>query len=188
MSDYLAAQLTIGGCISRALAPRLCKLITHAGLSLDWGEAPLEPASVEELLAARRTIDGDWLLQLADDDAPYGSFPDLEAFLMKHEIPFDRQTDAGHGYDACLVTYRPRTGKTEWLATSHGQPAVMASPLWELEAQLQALARTVLKAPRNVAHYQAQLALSSLRQCVPPRPAALPTFEIGKSVGLRKAA
>jgi hypothetical protein len=187
MSDYLAAQITIGGCISRALAPRLCKLICQTRLSLDWGEAPLEPASAEDLLAARRTIDGDWLLQLVDDDAPYGSFPDLEAFLIKYEIPFDRQTDSGHGYDGCLVTYRPDSGKTEWLVGDE-QPAVRVAPLWELETQLQALVRTILKAPRNVSHHQAQLALSSLRQCVPPRPAALPTFEIGKSIGLRKAA
>jgi hypothetical protein len=187
MSDYLAAQITLGGCISRALVPRLCKLIDQAGLMLDW-EEPFAPQSAEELLAARRTIDGEWLLQLSDDDAPYGAFCDLEAFLVKHEIPFDRQSDAGHGYDGRLVTYRPDTGLTPWLASSDGQPAVPAWPLWEALDALHSLSRQISRSPRPILQDKLQRILSGLAEAVPVRPSALRTFEIGRTVGLRKAA
>ena len=50
MADYLAAQITIGGCIPRRLVPRLCKAIRDEGLALEWGDAHLDPQSAEELL------------------------------------------------------------------------------------------------------------------------------------------
>lgn len=187
MSDYLAAQITLGGCISRALVPRLCKLIEQAGLMLDW-EEPFTPQSVEDLLAARRTIDGEWLLQLSDEDVPYGAFCDLEAFLVKHEVPFDRQSDTGHGYDGCLVTYRPETGVTQWLSSSQGQPAVAAWSLWNAMHDLHSLGRLISRAPRPILQDKLQRILSGLAEAVPARPSALRTFEIGKTVGLRKAA
>lgn len=186
MSDYMAAQITIGGCLSRAIAQRLCKVITQTGVSLDWDEARFEPAVPEELISARRTIDGEWLLSLMDNEARYGSFVDLEDFLVKHEIPFDRQSDSGHGYDACLVTYRPEAGRIEWLANSQGQPAVPVAPIWDLEEELRVLARA--NASRFLLQQMLRQALANLADAVPARPTALRTFEIGKTVGLRKAA
>jgi hypothetical protein len=187
MSDYLAAQITIGGCISRALAPRLCKLVQAAGLLLDW-EEPFAPETAEDLLAGRRAIDGEWALQLTDLDAPYGAFPDLEIFLTQHEIPFDRQSDPGHGYDGALVIYRPGAGPTQFVATSSGEPAIQLQPVWHLEVRVRDLARLVGQAPRRELRDLLRQILKQFEETVPTRPVALPSFEIGKSIGLRKAA
>lgn len=187
MSDYLAAQITVGGCISRALAPRLCKLICAENLLLDW-EEPIAPETAEDLLAGRRAIDGEWMLRLTSNDAPYGAFPELEAFLVNYEIPFDRQSDPGHGYDAALVIYRPGGEPIHFLATSQGEPAVRVHPVWELEAQLSNFARRLSRAPRRDLYGALRHILGQFAETVPCRPAALPSFEIGKSVGLRKAA
>jgi hypothetical protein len=187
MSDYLAAQITIGGCISRAIAPRLCKLIGAANLLLDW-EEPFEPRTAEDLLAGRREIDGEWVLQLTYLDAPYGAFPELEAFLVAHEIPFDRQSDPGHGYDGALVIFRPGAGPSQFIATSNGEPAVRLQPVWDLEASLRDYARHVGRAPRRDLQAMLRRILEQIEDTLPARPAALPSFEVGKSVGLRKAA
>lgn len=187
MSDYLAAQITIGGCISRALAPRLCKIVRAANLLLDW-EEPFAPQTAEDLLAGRRAIDGEWVLQLTELDAPYGAFPELEAFLVSHGIPFDRQSDPGLGYDGALVIYRPGAGPTQFVPTSNGEPSVRLQPVWDLEARLRDFARQVGRAPRRDLQATLQQMLEQLEDNVPARPTALPSFEIGKSVGLRKAA
>lgn len=187
MSDYLAAQITIGGCISRALAPRLCKLIQQAGVLLDW-EHPFAPETAEDLLAGRRAIDGEWVLQLTDQDAPYGAFPELEIFLTQHEIPFDRQSDPGHGYDGALVSYRPGAGPTQFVATSDGEPAVPLQPVWDLEARLRDFTGLIGRAPRRELQAMLRQILKQLEDSIPARPDALPSFEIGKSIGLRKAA
>lgn len=187
MSDYLAAQITIGGCISRAIAPRLCKAIQAAGVLIDW-EEPFAPETVEDLLAGRRAIDGEWVLQLTDLDAPYGAFLELEAFLVQHEIPFDRQSDPGHGYDGALVIYRPGAGPTQFVATSNGEPAIRLQLVWDLESHLRDFARHVGRAPRRDLQAKLRQILESVEDTIPDRPTALPSFEIGKSIGLRKAA
>lgn len=187
MSDYLAAQITIGGCVSRALAPRLCKLIRAADFLLDWEHA-FAPQTAEELLAGRRAIDGEWVLQLTDLDAPYGAFPELETFLVQHELPFDRQSDPGHGYDGALVIYRPGAGPTQFIATSLGEPAIPLHRVWDLEARLRDFTRHVGRALRRELHASLRQILQQVEDSVPARPTALPSFEIGKTVGLRKAA
>ena len=56
MSDFRAAQIIIGGCLSRALMPGLCTAIRLQQVALDWGEEPFLPQSAEELLACHSTF------------------------------------------------------------------------------------------------------------------------------------
>ncbi len=188
MADYLAAQITIGGCISRGLVPGLCRTIREEGLALEWGEASFVPESTEELLAARQLIDGDFVLRLCDDQARYGEFDTLEAFLIKRRIPFDRHSEAHYDYAPALLVYRPERGRQQWLATTGGQPLVPAIPLWDLADELNSLHQRWLHSPRQATDRKLREALIRLRGALQPRPTPLPAFEIGKSVGLRKAA
>lgn len=188
MADYIAAQITIGGCISRKLIPRLCRALCAEALALEWGNEAFQPASVEDLLSARQVIDGELVLRLFDDSAAYGEFPLLEVFLQKYRIAFDRQSEGHYTAPPRLVSFRPKAGVREWFTTSEGSLVVEASPLWELQGQVDSLIRS----HRHGRTRQTQdrlLHLSSLlKEAVPDRPAPLPAFEIGKTVALRHSA
>ncbi len=62
MADYMAAEISIGGCISRKLIPRLCREITREQVGLDWGSTTFRPSSAEDLLSARQVVDGELVL------------------------------------------------------------------------------------------------------------------------------
>lgn len=184
MADYSAAQITLGGTLPRRLVPRLCKVICETGLAPEWGDAPLRPTSAEELLAARQSRGGEQVLWLCDDQARYGEFEDLEAFLIKHQIPFDRHSEGRHDDCPALVTYRPASGRRHWLATPQGQPLVPAEPLWELLGELRQAQRRNSRR-RNQKQPTFQQLLARLAELLPAPASPLPSFEIGKSLGLR---
>ena len=104
MGDYFPGHISIGGAVPRKLAGKLCEAIKDSGASLDYGCAPFEPENADDLLAAAKTSG---TLELMDDEATYGQFEELEAFLVKHKIPFDRHSDAKYEFDAERVVFRP---------------------------------------------------------------------------------
>ena len=72
MSDYIAAEIKIGGRIPAALAPALCDAIAEQRLSLEWGDCVFQPHCAVDLLDARTSVDGVSMLRLYDDDAGLG--------------------------------------------------------------------------------------------------------------------
>ena len=52
-------------------------------------------------------MNDDGHLVLADAEASYGQFEELEAFCVEHGIPFDRHSDAHYEFDAQNVYFRP---------------------------------------------------------------------------------
>ena len=60
--------------------------------------------TAEQLL---RALDEKGHLVLADVEARFGMFEDLEAFCVEHGIPFDRHSDARYEFDAENVMFRP---------------------------------------------------------------------------------
>jgi hypothetical protein len=188
MADYSAAQITIGGWISRRIVPRLCHLVRQQRLSLDWGAASFEPRSNEELLGSRSLIDGELVLRLCDEQAPYGEFDALESFLCKQKIPFDRRAEGHFSYPPQFVTYRPRTGHQRWLSTNDGEIVMPALPVWEAQEMMHTLHRMAVRGPRVVLRERLRQALDLLHEALPPRPSPLPPLEIGRSVALRDAA
>ncbi len=188
MADYSFAQITIGGCIPRRIVPRLCRLIGEEGLTVEVGEACFCPQSVEDLLAARQLVDGELVLRFCADEARFGEFDQLESYLLKQGIPFERHSESNFTYSAHLVVFRPQTGRQEWLASSSGQPLVPAAIGWDVLEELQQVTRAVRRTSRQVLQERLQHCLESLRDVLASRPSPLPSFEIGKSVALRHAA
>ena len=55
----------------------------------------------------RQALEENGHLFLADDQARFGMFEELEGFLCEHNIPFDRHSDARYEFDAENVRFRP---------------------------------------------------------------------------------
>ena len=103
MSDHFPAEIHIGGPIPRALLDELIGVIVADGASLeDYGS----PCATEESL--REAFREGAVVSLYDAEASFGQFDALEAFLVKHRIPFDRYSDAFYEYNAEAVFYRGR--------------------------------------------------------------------------------
>lgn len=187
MSDFRAAQITIGGCLSRAIVPSLCSTIRLQRVALDWGDEPFLPQSAEELLAARQTIDGESVLRLLDAEARHGRMEPLEAFLRKRRIPFDLQTEAGFDGGETLTVYRPEVGECS-LPLHDGELVTAALPVWEFAETLTAFRKQLYRGPRRQLRQQCDEVMERFQRIIPVRPSPLPAFEIGKSLGLRRAA
>ncbi|HUT59472.1 MAG TPA: hypothetical protein VNA25_16605 [Phycisphaerae bacterium] len=103
MSDHFPAEIYIGGPIPRVLLEELVGVIVADGASLeDYGA----PCATEEDL--RKAFREGAVVSLYDAEASFGQFDGLEAFLVKHRIPFDRYSDAFYEYNAEAVFYRGR--------------------------------------------------------------------------------
>ena len=103
MSDHFPAEIHIGGPIPRASLEELVGVIVADGASLeDYGS----PCATEESL--REAFREGAVVSLYDAEASFGQFDAVEAFLVKHRIPFDRYSDAFYEYNAEAVFYRGR--------------------------------------------------------------------------------
>jgi hypothetical protein len=169
MGTWFPGAIQIGGELSADDVTELCGAILDAGLSLDWGGEPFEPASAEDLLAA---VDADTgQLRLFDDQACFGHFNDLEAWLKEHGLPFDRQSDAYCEYDGETVSFRRDVGVVWHVASQDGEPLVKAD---EVEQ-----ARDVLRrALQERSPERAREALQLLDQVLGPDVLSLPRFRI----------
>ena len=111
MSDRFHASIQIGGPVSKALIPALTARISDAGL--------LYPGD-----ALKQHLDEDSLLVLEDEQASYGEFPELEGWLQRHLIEFDRFSS---GYFDLLpewVSFRKMQGRTLHLLDGRGDQVI----------------------------------------------------------------
>ncbi len=96
MSDRFPAEITIGGNIPRRLLDELTGMIASESVSLDWQYALDQSAvraAIETAAAKCETV------RFTDDEACYGQFEELENWLTRHDIDFDRHGDARYEYD-----------------------------------------------------------------------------------------
>lgn len=101
MSDRYPAEIHIGGPIPRTLLDELVKEIVATGASLDdYGGRIVTNESVQEVFQKGQIV------KLCDDQARYGSFEELEDFLVRRGIHFNLHCDAFCEYDADNVYYR----------------------------------------------------------------------------------
>ena len=102
MSDRFAVSFTIGGRLKRSLLPELLEVVQETAVSIEWGDAPLNPQSEQELLTA---LD-EGQLWFCDDQALNGEFPELETACRELGLSYTRQSE-GHCQDAEVVDWRP---------------------------------------------------------------------------------
>lgn len=121
MADRFPAVIRIGGTLTKEQAQGLITAIRTTGFCADWGDSYFEPETIKDIVDI---VEPDGILELMDDQACYGVFPDLETFLTANQIPFDRHSDAKYEYDGEVVSYRPETGTVRHNATQDGDCTV----------------------------------------------------------------
>ena len=107
MSERFCAHIRIGGRLDRSSIEPFVKAICEAQVSLDWGDAPFEPATAEDLVEVLRE---GWLW-FYDTDARYGEFTSLEGTCRRLGLSYQRHSEAWCSYDAELADWRPGMDK-----------------------------------------------------------------------------
>ena len=97
MSDRYHARLEIGGPIPAHLFPELVTILQAGGhlYGADKITSFITPCGT---------------LELEDDQAPYGQFPDLESWLQQHDIEFDRHSSGWFDTPPVSVHFRRGLG------------------------------------------------------------------------------
>lgn len=162
MSDRYCAWIRIGGRIERSKIEPLLGEVQSSGVSLVWGEPAFEPASADALVDATK----DDTLQLCDDQASYGEFPELEEVCRELGLAYTRFCEAWCGYDAEIVEWRPGM-KEPLIRTCSNED----SDIVLVDATTVNEALTALEAG------QIQEAIAKLRSLCPQIP-DLPPFEV----------
>ena len=173
MADRMAAEIWIGGKLSRSLLDEF----PISDLRLDWDETPFDSTSEQGILSAR---DESGLLHFADCEAAWGEFEELEGWLREHGIPFQRQTSGKYEYDPYFVEFRPDlAGKPDRyaLTTQDGAPVVCRE---EIEKAMRGMAKLVgdKKRPAEKRLRAWERIYRRLSRSMPPKLPPLPPFEI----------
>ena len=103
VSERYVANIVIGGSLPKIRLPELLKAVQEAAVSIEWGDAPLNPQSEQDLLSA---ID-EGQLWLCDDQTRNGEFPELETACRELGLSYTRQSEGYCGYDAEVADWRP---------------------------------------------------------------------------------
>jgi len=178
MPDCMATEIAIGGTISKPMASKLCKVLQETGASLEYGDTLFMPETPDEIIAgvntASRTLD------LCDAERAWGPFEELEAFLQKHEIPYDRHTEGRYEYDSEYVRYRPGIGIRTTPTLRSGDPVVEVALLQPLLKNLTALCESRGIGLQNVARLRAGIneAKQLLMAALPRELPELPPFKL----------
>ena len=173
MADRMAAEIWIGGKLSRSLLDEF----PISDLRLDWDETPIASTSEDGILSAR---DESGLLHFADCEAAWGEFEELEGWLREHGIPFQRQTSGKYEYDPCFVEFRPdlpRKPDRYTLTTQNGAPVISRE---EIEKAMQGMAKLVNDNKRTAEKRLRawEKIYRRLSRSMPPKLPPLPAFEI----------
>ena len=178
MSERMAAEIWIGGKVSAHVVPGLCREIDAEGVSLDWGGARFSAKTAEELLQARVDHDGAAVLYLCDEQASWGRFDGLEAFLQEHGIPFTRRADGGAAYNGEIVEHRPGRDVVCIPIDADGEPVVDASVLRPVDELLTGALEELENGSTDKAESMLRDAQHQLRAQLPPVVTPLEPFEI----------
>ena len=175
MSDRFPGEIVIGGKVPSALLEEFLGEVASSGASVgDYGDAPFDGRTAEEL---RGALDEDGHLRLADPEACYGQFDDLEAFCVRHGIPFDRHSDARYEFDAVNVTFRPGMERPVEVASNNaGDSLADADAMRPVVRELARLATAGLT--KNELLAAVAKASRDLEAVLPPDVEPLPPLEI----------
>ena len=145
MADYFPANIRIGGPIPRTILNDLISTILAEGASCDDYGGP--EYNRDEL---RKDMREGVTVPLFNDRACCGQFKDLEAFLVKHGIHFDRHSDSYREFNAENVFYRGGPECVVMLADQDGHNLVRCCDVLEILDDTTADDQARLKAIRHL--------------------------------------
>ncbi len=104
MADYFPGKIEIGGVIKRKVLPQLVEQINLTEASIDSWDSPHN--SSYNIRDIEEKINNDGIIILCNTEARYGEFPELETWLVKNKISFNRHSSARYENDAEFVVCR----------------------------------------------------------------------------------
>lgn len=177
MGEYYPGEITIGGKVPAKLLEQFLGEINSAGVRAGGYDGdPFDAADADGL---RRALDDDGHLVLADAEASYGQFEELEAFCVGHGIPFDRHSDAKYEFDAENVYYRPGMKNPESVRSNNaGEDLFSAEAVRPVVKELTKVVTAGLN--REKLKAAAVKIIRHLNSLLPPEIEPLPPLEIVK--------
>ena len=182
MAETFTAEIHIGGCVPLKQAAALSKVIADAHVEVNWGAGRFWPRRATDLLEHLQRVGNVSVLRLCDDQASWGEFGDLESFLVRHRIPFNRFTEGKWEYAPQLVVYRPGAPVRALDTNTQREPIVPTTGLDKILAQLMDAQRAIKQGKSPTALKYQRLALRQLKRLLPAPIRPLPTFEIAPAV------
>jgi hypothetical protein len=178
MPETIGAEILIGGQIPGDLVPELCAAISREDISLEWGDTSFHPDTVADLLSNRTEYEDSQVLRLCDDQARLGRFEQLETFLQRHGIAFDRFSEGKWEYDPEWVAFRPG-GEPVVIATDASrEPTVAAGVLSESLMQIAGAIQELDQGGVQRALAAMRAVWEALSSEMPKIPASLQSLEI----------
>jgi len=175
MGEYYPAEIRIGGNLPARLLEEFFAEVRSTGAKAGGFDGPaFDCRTAEELRQAR---DEQGRLALADAEASYGQFEGLEAFCLRHGIPFDRHSDAHYEFDAENVYFRPGMKHPAQVSSNNcGDDLMSADEVRTVAKELARLATTGVNKERLLA---AVLKVSrKLKKVLPPEVKPLPPLKV----------
>ncbi len=178
MSEYMSAEIWLGGRISKRLVPRLCKAIAEQNVAVDWGDSQFCPTTAVDLLSAcTENSEGVRLLHLCDDQSRWGEFETLETFLRRHRIGYSRRSEGKWEYEPSRIEFRP-PGRLLVFTTNHaGEVVVPVSKLLSLSKDLSKLLESPATGSPTRQHQALRAVTRRLRKALPVEIPPLGPFE-----------
>ena len=131
MADHFPGDITIGGDIPVRLLDRLSEMIAAENVSIDWQYA-LDNTQVRE--AIEQAAATGQTVRFTKDEAVHGQFEELEEFLVRRRIHFDRHSDARYEYDGENAHYRGRGRPIVTLSAQNGDDATRCQEIQKILA------------------------------------------------------
>lgn len=173
MSDYFPAEMQIGGALcltppkGRKKSEWTDQIQTFLSLvrdqNADYEGNPHHATTPRELI---EELNSDGFLTVADAEASWGEFEELEEMCRDLGLSYNRQSDQYAEYMGEMVWWRPGMKEVgSCLCDNEGRPIVRAAPVREALGEL-------LGTP-NI-----EKATALLTEALPPEIPVLPAFEI----------
>ena len=164
--DQFAAEIEIGGTLDRLLVPEFLTILAEASVGLGWETELFTPQDESTLY---RALDSKRHLHLFNSFAIEGEFPELEAWLVHHQIGFTRTSAGSSTYQAERVQFRK--GMTEAVTTALDPQGDDLVPR-----------KTLLQVLRYLREGALDTAATMLERLLGPPLGALPPFRIEQTL------
>ena len=175
MADCFPGEIKIGGSVPASLLDEFLREVVSTGGSVGGYDGAASDCRDAEGL--RQALDGKGHLQLADAEARFGQFEELEDFCVRHGIPFDRHSDAKAEYDAENVRFRPGMERPIVVSSdNNGRDLVDADGIRSVAKALARLASA--RTTKDELLAAVRKASRKLDRLLPPEVEPLPPLEI----------
>lgn len=130
MADRSCGEIQVGGRMPRRLVPVFIAHLKEHGLVDDF---------VDDETYLKHNMDVDGVLSFEDNETPGGAFYELEQFLKKNKLDFDRQASPSYYYDPENVSWR--NGEC-WESSRDATDALRERIVKELDEIMNSLGRS----------------------------------------------